>query len=98
MGGAGVDNMSTGIIHDVESMHIIWGRHEGGNTSMRTTKPTALPTPTGDGILQIYDRKIHELNCDSSSCSWTTRSEELAIMRNYGFVAVYIPEELTNCS
>jgi hypothetical protein len=62
------------------------------------TKPTALPTPTGDGILQIYDRKIHELNCDSSSCSWTTRSEELAIMRNYGFVAVYIPEELTNCS
>ena len=62
--------------------------------------PRALPTPTGDGALHMYDSKIHELTCNSSKCSWTTRPQQFttAFQRKYWFNAFYIPEEFVNCS
>ena len=62
--------------------------------------PRALPTPTGDGVLMIYQSKIFELSCDSTSCSWTTKAQQFpsGISRICNFQAFYIPEELTTCT
>ena len=62
--------------------------------------PRALPTPTGDGVFMIYQSKIYELSCDSTSCSWTTKAQQFPSgkARDGNFQAFYIPEELTNCT
>ena len=60
----------------------------------------ALSTPTNDGILHISQSEIYRMDCTTDACSWTTlpRPSAFTFNRNYGFTALYIPEELTDCS
>ena len=57
----------------------------------------ALPTPTDDGILHIYNSKIHRMDCTSESCSWTTSPQQFTSSTLW-FSAMYIPEKFTDCS
>ena len=60
----------------------------------------ALPTPTNDGVLHIWQSEIYRMDCTTDACSWTTLPKSFTsdFKRNYGFAALYIPEELTDCS
>mgnify|MGYP001180630835 CR=1 FL=1 len=60
----------------------------------------ALPKPTNDGVLHIWRSNIYQLDCTSESCSWTTLPRYFTsdFERHHGFVAMYIPEGLTECS
>ena len=48
----------------------------------------AVPTPHG-AILQ-NGKYFYELTCDSSACSWTTKSYEASVSRNRG-VLMWLP-------
>ena len=49
----------------------------------------AVPTPHG-AILQ-NGKYFYELTCDSSACSWTTKSYEASVSRNRG-VLMWLPK------
>ena len=60
--------------------------------------PRAVPTPDGNGVIIILDKKMFKLVCNEESCTWTKLSQELSVSRIQWFQAMYIPEEMTNCN
>jgi hypothetical protein len=61
--------------------------------------PRALPNSNGDGVLHFFQNKIFELTCDTSSCSWKTRQQQMQNGRSRLFQAIYIPDRFAkDCS
>ena len=49
---------------------------------------------SGDGS---YPSRLYLLSCHNKGCGWTTMTQTLQVARNR-FVAMLIPDELTDCS
>lgn len=50
----------------------------------------------GNGVLVVYQEKIHELKCSEQGCEWVKLEQELSVGRD-DYVAMLIPDELVNC-
>ena len=52
---------------------------------------------TYDAMQKPERNSLYKLNCSSDvTCKWQEMSQKLAIPRN-GFVAIMVPDEMTNC-
>jgi hypothetical protein len=65
-----------------------------------------LPSPDGQGVILIggrsttddeYQSSMYKLICDQLECKWSEMEQQLKIARGY-FVAMLIPDRLTNCT
>jgi hypothetical protein len=65
-----------------------------------------LPSPDGQGVIVIggysdtdyeYQYSMYKLICDQLECKWSEMEQQLKIARD-DFVAMLIPNQLTNCT
>jgi hypothetical protein len=64
-----------------------------------------LPSPDGQGVIVIggysdgdgVQSSMYKLICDQLECKWSEMEQQLQIARRY-FVAMLIPDALTNCT
>jgi hypothetical protein len=62
-----------------------------------------LPSPDGQGVIVIggysagYQSSIYKLICDQLKCQWSEMEQKLKFSRQ-DFVAMLIPDTLTNCT
>jgi hypothetical protein len=62
-----------------------------------------LPSPDGQGVIIMgattitEQSSIYKLICDQLGCKWSEMEQQLKIPRRY-FVAMLIPDTLTNCT
>ena len=63
--------------------------------------PRALPTPTGDGVLHIFNSEVHQLDYDDTNGweweTWQPKVFTSDFQRRSWFTAMYIPEEYVKC-
>ena len=73
-----------------------------GNTDVIYTEGTRgirmLPTPDNQGAFLISEYGIYELSCDTIQCKLEKSSLNLRYNRPHWPVAMYIGEEVANCS
>ena len=64
-----------------------------------TYGPSALPTADGTGVLHFYGKRMDELTCDATSCSWTTKTTSMNVFGENSWVQfIYIPDSWVTCS
>jgi hypothetical protein len=67
------------------------------------TGASLLPSPDGQGVIVIGgysaadQSSIYKLICDQLECKWSEMEQQLKIARR-SFVAMLIPDALTNCT
>ena len=64
-----------------------------GHEMVRMDKDLAVIGGYGGG----YSSSLYRLTCTNKACTWQTMTQELTIGRS-NFVAMLIPDELTECS
>ena len=62
--------------------------------------PRALPSTTGDGAYLQMNEFLYELNCSTSSCTWSLMEQKLSTRVIFA-IMLYLPQEytcLTDCA